>query len=123
MKLIFCLQINGKCFLKLILSFEMCEQRHIQITQNKEITILHNVFTIYLEEEVRDEVNFLHVNKHQSFLQVYFNTLTIKVSYKVILLLLLGMIKNFQYTQSNKFPISLQYLRILGMEFIFFECR
>ena len=123
MKLIFCLQINVKCFLKLILSFEMCEQRHTQITQNKEITILHNVFTIYLEEEVRDEVNFLHVDKHQSFLQVYFNTLTIKVSYKVILLLLLGMIKNFQYAQSNKFPISLQYLRILGMEFIFFECR
>ena len=63
----------------------------------------------YLRKEVKDEVDFLHVDKHQSSLQVDFNTLSIKVSYKVILSLLLGMIKHFQYTQSNKFPISLQY--------------
>ena len=105
MKLFFCLQINVKCFLKLILSFEVFVERHTQITQNNRITILHNVFTIYLEEEVRDKVDFLHVDKHQSLLQVHFNTLTIRVSYKVILLLLFGMIKNFQPTQSNKFPL------------------
>ena len=32
----------------------------------------------YLKKEVRDEVDFLHVDKHQSFLQVDFNTLGIK---------------------------------------------
>ena len=55
----------------------------------------------YLKKEIRDEVDFLHVDKHQSSLQVDFNTLGIKVSYKVVLLsLLLGMIKHSQYTQS-----------------------
>ena len=56
-------------------------------------------------------------DKHQSFLQVDFNTLDIKVPYKVMLSLLIGMIK--QSIQNNKFAISLQYLKNkLGMEFI-----
>ena len=38
----------------------------------------------YLEKEVRDEVDFLETDKHQSFLQVDFNTLDIKVFTKVI---------------------------------------
>ena len=38
----------------------------------------------YLREEVRD-ADFLHADKHQSFLQVDFNSLSINVSYKVIL--------------------------------------
>ena len=66
----------------------------------------------YLKKEVRDEVDFLHADKHQSFLQVDFGTMRgIKVSYKVILSLLMGMIKHSQSTQSNKFAISLQYLK------------
>ena len=32
----------------------------------------------YLKKKVRDKVEFLHVDKHQSFLQVDFNTLGIK---------------------------------------------
>ena len=39
-----------------------------------------------LKKEVRDEVDILHADKHQSFLQIGFNTLGIKVSYKVIIL-------------------------------------
>ena len=35
----------------------------------------------------------------------------IKVSYKLILSLLMGMIKDFKSTPSNKFAISLQYLK------------
>ena len=65
----------------------------------------------YLKKEVRDEVEFLDADKHQSFLQVDFSTLGIKVSYKVMLSLLMGMIKHSQSTQSNKFAISLQYLK------------
>ena len=57
----------------------------------------------YLKNKVRDEVDFWHVDKHQSFLQVDFNTLGIKDAYKVILSLLLGMIKHSQSTQSNRF--------------------
>ena len=65
----------------------------------------------YLQKQVRDEVDFLHADKHQSFLQVYFNNLGIKVFHKLILLLLMGIIKHFQSTKINKFAISLQYLK------------
>ena len=64
----------------------------------------------YLKKEVRDEVEFLDAEKHQSFLQVDFNNLGIKVSYKVILSLLIVIIKHSQSTQSNKFAIYLQYI-------------
>ena len=37
----------------------------------------------YLKKEVKDEIDFLHADKHQSFVKVYSNTLGIKVSYKV----------------------------------------
>ena len=60
----------------------------------------------YLSKEVRVEVDFLHADKHQSFLQVDFNILGIKVSYKMVLSLLMGSIKRSQIIQSN----SLQYL-------------
>ena len=46
-----------------------------------------------------------------SFSQVDFNTFGIKVSYKVMLSLLMDMVKNSQSTQSNKFAVSLQYLK------------
>ena len=39
------------------------------------------------------------------------STFGIKVTYKVILSLMMGMIKHSQSTQSNKFPVSLQYLK------------
>ena len=54
---------------------------------------------------------FLHADKHPSFLQVYFNTLGVKVTYKLTLSLLMGMIKHSQNTHINKFAISLQYLK------------
>ena len=37
----------------------------------------------YLKKEVKDEVDFLHADKHQSFLIVYFNTMGIKSFHKV----------------------------------------
>ena len=37
------------------------------------------------KKELRDENGFLHADELQSFLQVDFNTLVIKVFYKVIL--------------------------------------
>ena len=64
----------------------------------------------YLKKEVRDKVDFLHVDKHQSCLQVDFNILGIKVSYKAVLSLLMGIMKHSLSTQSNKFTLSLQYL-------------
>ena len=65
----------------------------------------------YLKKEVRDEADFLHADKYQSFLPVEFTTLGTKVFYKVILSLLMTMIKHSQSTQSKKFAISLQYFK------------
>ena len=47
----------------------------------------------YLRKEVRDEADFLHADRHQSFLLVDFKILGIKVSCKVVLSLLMGRIK------------------------------
>ena len=80
--------------------------KHSQSSQNKNFGSLP-----YLRREVRNEVDFLHADKHQNSPQVDLDTLCIKVSYKVILALLIGMIKHSENTQSNKFTISLQYLK------------
>ena len=37
----------------------------------------------YLKKDVKGEGSFLHADKHQTFLKVYFNTLGIKVPYKI----------------------------------------
>ena len=81
--------------------------KHSQSSQNSKFAM----FLQYLKKEIRDEVDSLHADKHQSFLQVNVNTLGIKVSYKVILSLLISMIKHSQSIQSNKFARSLQYLK------------
>ena len=88
--------------------------KHSQSSQNSKFAM----FLQYLKEEVRDELDFLHANKHQSFLQVDFSTLVIKVSYKVILLLLMSIINHSESTQSNKFVMFLQYLK---KQFILFN--
>ena len=68
--------------------------KHSQSYQNSK-------FAMYLKK-LRDEVDFSHADKHQSGLQVHFNTLGTKASYKVILSLLRNMISILK---------SLQYLR------------
>ena len=91
--------------------------RHSQNSQNSKFSI----FWQYLKKEVRNEVDFLHAGKRQSFLEFDFNCLSIKVSNKVILSLLIVMIKHSQSTQCKNLALSLQYhkKKKLGMEFIF----
>ena len=48
------------------------------------------MFLEYLSKEVKDEVDFLHTDKRQSFLKAYINTLGIKVSYKVDIIIING---------------------------------
>ena len=64
--------------------------RHAYITQNNKVTISLQ----YIQNEVSDEIDFLHMDKHESSL-----------------FLLMGMTKHSQSTQINKFAISLQYLK------------
>ena len=60
--------------------------KHPQSPQNSKFAMSLQ----YLKKEVKDEVDFLHADKHQSFLKVYFNTLGIKVSYKVNIIIING---------------------------------
>ena len=48
------------------LSFYACVARHAQISQNSKFAISLQ----YLKSEVSDEVDFLHAEKHKSFLQI-----------------------------------------------------
>ena len=50
--------------------------KHSQSSQNRKFAMSLQ----YLKKELRDEVDFLQADKHQSSLQVDFNTFGIKVS-------------------------------------------
>ena len=64
----------------------------------------------YIKQEVKNEVDFLHADKYRSFQQADYNTLAIKVFFKVIIWLLMGVFKDSQSTQNNKFGMLLQNL-------------
>ena len=79
---IFYMQINMKtCYIQIDTMILMGIIKHSQSFQNSKFTMSLQ----YFKKEVRDKVDFLHVDKHQSFLQVDFNTLDINDAYKVIL--------------------------------------
>ena len=59
------------------------------------------MFLQYLKKEVKDEVDFLHADKHQSFLIVYFNTMGIKGFHKVDIIIINEHDQAFSITQSN----------------------
>ena len=69
--------------------------RHAHITQNNKFTVSLQ----HLKKEVSDAVDFLHVGKHKSWLQI--DTM-----------ILMKMVKYPQSSQNSKFAMSLQYLKI-----------
>ena len=60
------MQKNFKDLFELILSFSVCVAKHAQITGNNEFAISLQ----YLKKEASDEVDILHPNNHESFLQI-----------------------------------------------------
>ena len=58
--------------------------KHSQSSQNIKVAMSSQ----YLKKEVKDEVDFLHLDKHQSLVKFYFNTLGIKVLYKVDIIII-----------------------------------
>ena len=74
-KLLCCMQVSMKVSCKFILGLLMGMVRHSQSFRNSNSAMSLQ----YLKKEVRDEVDFLHAEKSQSFLQVDFNILSIKV--------------------------------------------
>ena len=81
--------------------------KHSQSSQNSKVIMSLQ----YIKKEVMKGDYFYLADEHQSLLHVDFNTLGIKDAYKEILSLLLDMIKYSQSARSNKFVISLQYLK------------
>ena len=78
--------------------------KHFQSSQ-------YSKFATFLQDLNNKLEMKLDADKHQIFLQVGLNNLGIKVSYKVILSLFMGMIKHSQSTKSNNFTLSLQYVK------------
>ena len=64
--LIFLMKINIKAFFKLIPSLLVSSARHAKPTQNNKCA----KFLKYLKKEGREEVDFLHADKLQIFVQV-----------------------------------------------------
>ena len=64
--MIFCMKIKSKDFYKLVASFLLVRAGHAQSTQNTMFIISLQ----YPENEGRAEVDFLHVDKHQTILQI-----------------------------------------------------
>ena len=71
-----------------------CVARHASITQNNKFAVSLQ----YLKKEVSDEVDFLHVDKHENLLQI--DTM-----------ILIGIVKHSQSSQNIKFAMSLHYLK------------
>ena len=67
---------------------------HTQITQNNKFALSFQ----NIKKEVSDEVDFVHAEKRESFLQI--NTI-----------ILIGMVKNSQSSPNNNFPMFLQDLK------------
>ena len=88
------MQINMEVFYKLTLSLWVCATRHSQSTQNKKFAISLQ----YLKKELSDEVDFLNIDQHQSFLQI--DTMIFD-----------GIIKHFQSFKNSKFVTYLQYFK------------
>ena len=90
-KLTFCMHEN---LLQIDTMILMEMVKHFQSSQNSKCT---------MSVQVRDEVDFLNADKHQSGLQVDFNTLATKFGYKMTLLLLISMLKHSGIRQSKNF--------------------
>ena len=104
------MQTSIKASYKLILCFLMGLANHSQISQNSTLAISLQ----YLKKKIRDEVEFWHADKHQSFLQVDFKTLGIRASYKIILSLLTGMIRSSHQRCSVKNGVLRIFAKFTG---------
>ena len=114
-KLILCMKVSMTTYYKLILWF-WWRWSNFQTSRKSKFAMSLQ----YLKKDTKDEVYFLHADKHQSSLQVDFNILVTKSSYKVMLWLLISMMNHSQSIQSNKCASLCNISKKLGMEFIFY---
>ena len=102
MKLIFCLQLNIKSFFKSIVPFRCLWPDMPKLPKATSLLFLCNFF----------------FNKKKFLMKLIFCThINMKVSYKLILWFLMGMVKHSQSFQNSNFTMSLQISqkKIMGM--------
>ena len=98
-KLIFCMQVSMKaCYILIV-----C--RWSRIPKVPKIAFLQCLYSIS-----KKNLKLKLIFSMQSFQKVYFNTLSIKIAYKVDIIIINGHDQVFS-NYSNKFAISLQYLK------------
>ena len=85
-ELVFFTQISMKGCYKVIVWFWWGDS---SIPKVPRITSLQSLYNIS-KKKLKMKLNFLYADKYQSFLKVYFNTLGIKVSFKVDIIIING---------------------------------
>ena len=85
-EVVFCTQISMKGCYKVIVWFWWGDS---SIPKVPRITSLQSLYNIS-KKKLKMKLNFLYADKYQSFLKVYFNTLGIKVSFKVDIIIING---------------------------------
>ena len=104
------MQISMEVTCKLILWFLMGMVRHFQSSQNSKFAMS----LPYLKKREVTSVSWFfaaEINVKFQQTSIWFQHFGYQFSYKVILLLLIDIIKHSSSTQSNKFAISLKYLK------------
>ena len=96
--IIFCMKIHVKVFYKRVVSFLLVLARHVQSTQNSKFAISLQ----YLEKK----------KKRKGGMKLIFCLqINMKLSYKLITLILVDMVRPSRIIQNNKFAKTLQYLK------------
>ena len=98
-KLIFCMQVSMKaCYILIVCGWS-------RIPKVPKLAFLQCLYSIS-----KKNLKLKLIFSMQSFQKVYFNTLSIKIAYKVDIIIINGHDQVFS-NYSNKFAISLQYLK------------
>ena len=95
-----CTQISMKDYYKLIVWFWWGWSSIPKVPKILSLQCLYNISEKKLKMKLifcmqKNEVDFLHAEKHQSVLKFYFNTLGIKVSYKIDIIISNGLDQAF----------------------------
>ena len=94
---------------KLMLSLWVNIVRHVQSTQNE----IYSISCQYIKEKVKGYVDFLHANKHESFLEI--GAIIFDGGWPSIPKVLQGdaidIDRHDEITQSKSFAISLKHLK------------
>ena len=94
--IIFCMKRHIKVLYKRVVSFLLVLARHVQSTQNSKFVI---------------SLQYLNNKKKGGMKLIFCLQINMKLSYKLITLILVDMVRPSRIIQNNKFAKTLQYLK------------